>query len=195
MQRNDHQIVWPDLKCSEILKWKNSKCHRKADAGRPPGPSHPNTRTTASQGITESPLQHDQLRPLAFGQGCPQRTQTYSFLLPAEFRQIFETNVMVSPARWHWGKPSCDPPQFPPFSFSPQQRPRTSAPGHQLTPATLLIHSLQNRLEAGTMEVRSSVWNLDRHWINVTVTNFLRENTENCTQIWSCLGIVVHWPC
>lgn len=88
----------------------NSKYHGKAKAGL----SHHNAGITASQRITERPPQCHQIRPSAFGKGCTPLTQTCSLILLSEFQQISETNVMVSLVRWHWGKPSCNPPQFPP---------------------------------------------------------------------------------
>lgn len=81
VQNNDNQIVGPDQKCCEVLKWKDSKYQRMVAVGKLPGPSLHTAGITEPQRITEGPSHGPQMRPLTFVYGCTQLTEKHSFIL------------------------------------------------------------------------------------------------------------------
>lgn len=99
VQSHGNQRVCPEQKCSEVLRWENSKYCTKIKAGRLPETSHHSAGITGSQRIAAKPLQGSQIRPMASGLGCTQLRVIQLYFDFKGFQSNFEMNAMDLGAR------------------------------------------------------------------------------------------------
>lgn len=120
VQSHGTQIVCPEQKCSEVLKWENSKYCRKAKASRLPGSSHHGAGITywVSENHRKVPtVSSDQ----AFGfwvRLYPTHRAAQLYFAFKGFQTNFEMNAMVFLARRHWGNLPAVCPNFLPSAQS-----------------------------------------------------------------------------
>ena len=176
VQSHGNQRVCPEQKCSEVLRWENSKYCTKIKAGRLPETSHHSAGITGSQRIAAKPLQGSQIRPMASGLGCTQLTEWYSYISISK-----GSSPTLKWMLWIWGLGDFGEtflksvPIAPHSRFRPQ-RDTPSAHGQQCKPGALLIPSLGNRLDTGWSTLY--FWKLESHWVNDTITHFFKDRRQ-----------------